>query len=326
MQHSQPRGGKQKAGQPAPALLPGEEADTAPKRRKPARDVRIPRAEELLYAEQEESQRWRAQAMRLEQELSVTCSSARSQRAAFIEQLETARSLAPGDIAALTRQRDDALAQLRQSEAARAEEAAAAKQDADDRVHAVGGLCKRWIAQRDEERQARAAAESRAADLEQKLIAEQSQVAELRQQCRRIGAEKEVSEDLEDALLALGHLDVELTASQAHNEQAQQLIGQLRLQLEVASAARSIAEQQNAQLSSQLQVGNSANASMAAELRKAQQARQAAQEAAEKAQQRCAEMAASKAAMAQQLADLQRSQEVDSIPSENCIVVHYTGS
>ncbi len=53
-----------------------EEADAAPLSRKEQkakmrREVRTPKAEIMLYAEQEQSQRWRAQAMHLEQELSV---------------------------------------------------------------------------------------------------------------------------------------------------------------------------------------------------------------------------------------------------------------
>ena len=305
-----------------------EEADAAPLSRKEQkakmrREVRTPKAEIMLYAEQEQSQRWRAQAMHLEQELSVARSAAQSQRDAFLQHLETARRLSPGDVAALTRQRDDALAQLRQSEAARAQETAAAKQDLDKEANSLLNFCNRHIAQRNEERQARAAAESRAADLEQKLMAEQSQVAELRKQCRRINAGKEVREDLEDALLALGELDMDLTASQARNEQAEQLITQLQAQLEEAAAARSVAEEQNAQLSSQLAVGNSANASMAAVLRKTQQACQAAQEAAEKDRQRAAVMAALLAAMAQQLGDLQKSKNVDSIPSHSILSYTY---
>ena len=313
----------EKARQPERALLSGDEADAAPDRRKrPARDVRVHRAEELLYAEQEQSERWRAQAMRLEQELSIARSAARSQRDAFTEQLEAARLLSPGDVAALTRQRDDALAQLRQSEAARAEQAASAKKDLDDQSASLMKLSKRFIAQRNEERQARAAAESRAADLQQKLIAEQSQVAELREQCSRAGADEEVSEDLEDALLALGELDMELSATQARTEQAEQLNSQLRTQLEEASAARSVAEEQNVQLRGQLQVAESANAMMTAKLYEAQQASQAAEAAAQKDQQRTAVLAALLAAMAQRLGHLQNGQKVASIPSLQPIMHH----
>ena len=107
---------------------------------------------------------------------------------------------------------------------------------------------------------------------------------------------------------------MELTASKVSNQQVKQLITELQTQLKEATAARAVAEQQNTQLISQLHDAWSAKARITAELRKAEQACQVAQAAAEKEAKRAADLAASRAAMEQQLADLHRSNKVTSTP------------
>ena len=168
------------------------------------------------------------------------------------------------------------------------------------------------------EQKARAAAERRAADLEQKLSAQQSQMEALKDECTHVSAERdEIAEQLiefEATQQALVECDMELTASKVSNEQAEQLITELQTQLKEATAARTVAEQQNSQLISQLQDTRSAKARIAAELRKAEQACQVAQAAAEKEAKRAADLAASRAAMEQQMAYLHRSNKVTSTP------------
>ncbi len=92
---SQPQAqrGAQKPKQHARALLlPGDEVSAAPATQKPARDPRIPRAEQLLGAAQDEAQCWRAQAVRLSQELQRAHSAAHSERQAYVAQLRRARA------------------------------------------------------------------------------------------------------------------------------------------------------------------------------------------------------------------------------------------
>ena len=89
----QPKGGgAQNVGQPTAALLPGEEADAAPVRSKPARDLSTPRAEQLLHAQQRQTKRWHAQATRLQKELDLACRSAHSERQAYRAVLHDARA------------------------------------------------------------------------------------------------------------------------------------------------------------------------------------------------------------------------------------------
>ncbi len=306
--------------QPARPLELGDELSSAPATKRPARDVKRPRAEELLDAAQEEAQRWRAQALRLSQELQSAHSAAHSEHHDIIMQLRGARASPAGadcqvssshqDVAAIIRQRDSALEQLLRSKAARAEEAAAAKKAQAELL----ASSQEATMQLRQEQEARAAAEGRAADLEQTVSAQLAQVQDLEGEKRRIiSGRKELRH--ETALEALGECDMDLSASKASNEQAEQLVAQLRTQLTEATAAKSLAEQQNVQLVSQLEAAKTANARTGAELHEARHACRIAQAAAEKEAQRAADLDASKAAMEQQLDELQKINKVQSIPS-----------
>ena len=205
----QPQGSNQNAGQPTEAQLPREPADATPVLRQPVRDLRQPRPERLLHAEHEEAQRWRAQAMRLGEELQSAHSAARSERSAFAAQLRRARASVAGavsqfqhdrtQIAKLARLSEYWEEQFQQSAAAREKEAIAAKI-----AHAeVFMAAQEVVFQRRDEQEARAAAEGRAAGLEQKLGSRQIQVDSLADQCRRISADKQrVAEQCEALLKA----------------------------------------------------------------------------------------------------------------------------
>ncbi len=318
--------------QQAKPLKDGDVLSSAPAIRRPARDVKRPRAEELLDAAQEDAQRWRAQAMRMEQELHSARSAAHSERHDIVMQLRGARARPAGadfqvsgghqDVAALIRQRDSALDQLLRTKAAlAAAQAAAAAKRSQAKLDASSqeAVLHKGIQLRKEQK-ARAAAESRAADLEQK-------VQDLECENRRIIAgRKEVRQQYEAALEALGETDIELSASKASNEQAEQLITQLRTQLKEATAAKSWAEQYNVQLVSQLEAAKTAkDGQMGAELHEARQACQVAQAAAEKEGQRAADLDASKAALVQQLDNLQKVNKVQNILScASCSENHHS--
>ena len=218
------------------------------------------------------------------------------------------------DVAALLRQRDSALEQLRHSEKARAGDAAAAKKAQAELYMSSQKIALQRGILLTREREARAAAERRATDLEQELSAQKVRAEALEKERMRISTEREeVTEEYEVALLALAHSDMDLTASKASQEQAEQLLTQLRAQLKEATAAKRVAEQQNMQLISQLEEATSAKARMGAELREAQQACQAAQAAAVMEAERAADLDASRAAMEKQLADVQKTNKVSSI-------------
>ncbi len=204
----QPQGGNQSAGQPAEALLPGEEAAATPVLRQPLRDLRQPRAERLLHAEHEEAQRWRAQAVRLGEELHSAHSAARSERRAFAAQLHRARTSMAGavsqfehdraQIARLARLSQYFEEQFLQSAAARDREATAAKIAHTEVFMAAQEV----VLQRRDEQQARAAAEQRAADLERELSAKQRQVQDLEDQCRRSADKAVITQQLGSILKA----------------------------------------------------------------------------------------------------------------------------
>ena len=204
----QPQGGDQNAGQPAEALLPGEQADATPVLRQPMRDLRQPKAERLLHAEHEEAQLWRSQAMRLSEELQSAHSEGRSERRAFVAQLRRARISMAGavsqfehdrkQIAKLTRLSEYWEEQFQQSAAARETEARAAKIAQTEVFMAAQEV----VFQRRDEQKARAAAEERAADLERELSAQQSRVQDLEDQCRRSADKAEVTQQLGAVLKA----------------------------------------------------------------------------------------------------------------------------
>lgn len=180
----QPPGGDQNAVQPAEAPLPGEEADASPVLRQPVQDLHQPRAEQQLHAEHEEAQQWRAQAMRLAEELQSAHSTARSERSAFAVQLHRARTSMAGavsqfehdraQIAKLTRLSEYWEEQFHQSTAAIKREATAAKLAQAE----VFMAAQKVVLQRRDEQEARAAAEQRAADLEQKPSGDKAAVSE----------------------------------------------------------------------------------------------------------------------------------------------------
>ncbi len=163
----QPQRGAQNPKRPARALLPGDEVSTGPVTQKPARDPRVPRAEQLLDAAQDEAQRWRAQAMHLSEELQHAQSAAHSERQAYVAQLSGARTHlkylgansldADQDVAYLTRE-------LKQANAANS----SLRAELSEALEA----CK--VAQAATEKEAQ-----RAADLEARNAAMQLQLAEL---------------------------------------------------------------------------------------------------------------------------------------------------
>ena len=162
-----PRGSAQNAGQPATALLPGEELDAAPIPERPARDARRPRAEKLLYAEQQETQRWRAQAMRLKEELQSAQTAAHSERQACVTQLRCARAsdrVFSANCAEAEHHAVNLMRQLEKAEAANASLKAQLQEAWQDRM----------VAQAAAEKEAQ-----RAADLDASKAAMQQQLAEL---------------------------------------------------------------------------------------------------------------------------------------------------